>query len=67
MSNRLYDFLKFIAMIVLPALGTLTFAIFQIWNIPYCEQIIGTISAIDVFLGTILGISSIKYNKKGGE
>lgn len=65
MSNKVYDVLKFIAMILLPALGTLYFTLAQIWGLPYAEQIVGTISAIDVFLGAILGISSSKYNKKG--
>lgn len=61
MSNRLYDILKFVAQIVLPALGTLYFALSSIWGLPYGEQIVGTITAIDVFLGAILGISSAKY------
>lgn len=64
MPNKVYDILKFIAQIVLPALGTLYFAIASIWNLPYGEEIVGTITAIDTFLGTILGISSLNYNKK---
>ena len=67
MSNKAYDVLKFIAQIVLPALGTLYFALSQIWGLPYGEQIVGTITAIDTFLGALLGISSAQYNKKGGE
>ena len=66
MSNKTYDRCKFIAQIVLPAIGTLYFALSQIWGLPYGEQIVGTIVAIDTFLGTILGISSINYYK-GGE
>lgn len=64
MPNKVYDILKFIAQIVLPALGTLYFAIASIWNLPYGEEIVGTITAIDTFLGTILGISSLNYSKK---
>jgi len=67
MSSKTYDRWKFIAQIVLPALGTLYFALSQIWGLPYGEQIVGTITAIDAFLGAILGISSIAYNKKGDE
>lgn len=68
MSNKVYDVLKFIAMVVLPALGTLYFALSSIWGLPYGEQIVGTITAIDTFLGALLGISSATYNKsKGGE
>lgn len=62
-SCKVYDVLKFIAQIVLPALGTLYFALASIWGLPYGEQIVGTITAIDAFLGTILGISSSQYNK----
>ena len=64
MSNKVYDILKWIAMYLLPGLGTLYFALASIWGLPYGEQIVGTITAIDTFLGVILGISSIKYNKE---
>ena len=67
MSNSLYDKLKFIAQIVLPALGTLYFSLAGIWGFTYGEQIIGTISAIDVFLGAILKISTIGYEKELNE
>ena len=61
MSNRTYDHLKFIAQIVLPALGTLYFALAGIWGLPYGEQIVGTITAVDAFLGAVLKISSDRY------
>ena len=64
MSNKTYDVLKWIASVVLPALGTLYFALAGIWGLPYGEQIVGTITAADTFLGVLLGISSIQYNKK---
>ena len=64
MSNKTYDVLKFTAQIVLPALATLYFALSQIWGLPYGEEIVGTITAIDAFLGAILGISSVSYAKK---
>ena len=67
MSNKTYDVLKWIAMIVLPALGTLYFALAGIWNFPYGEEIVGTITALDAFLGAILGISSATYNKQQGD
>ena len=67
MSNKVYDALKFIAQIVLPALGTLYFALAGIWSWPYGEQIIGTISAVDVFLGAVLKISTIQYSKAVNE
>lgn len=64
MSNKTYDVLKYIAQIVLPAVGTLYAALSGIWGFPYGEQIVGSILAVDTFLGAILGISSAKYNKK---
>ena len=64
MSNKVYDALKWIAMYLLPALGTLYFALAGIWGLPYGEQIVGTITAIDTFLGVILGISTVHYNKR---
>lgn len=63
MSNKIYDILKWIAQILLPALGTLYFALAGIWNFPYAEAVVGTITAVDTFLGVILGISTINYNK----
>ena len=64
MSNKVYDVLKWIAMYLLPALGTLYFALSGIWGLPYGEQIVGTITAVDTFLGVILGISTVQYNKR---
>ena len=63
LSNEVYDILKFIAQIVLPAAGTLYFALAGIWGWPYGEQIVGTITAVDAFLGALLGISTAAYNK----
>lgn len=64
MNNKTYDILKYIAQIGLPALGALYFALSQIWGLPYGEEIVGTITALDCFLGAILGISTAVYNKK---
>ena len=63
MKNKTYDILKFIAQIVLPSLGTLYFALSQIWMLPYGEEIVGTIVAVDTFLGALLGISSANYKE----
>ena len=67
MSNKVYDVLKYIAMVVLPAIATLYFALAGIWGFPYGEEIVGTITAVDTFLGVLLGISSAKYNKAKAE
>ena len=63
LSNTTYDFLKWIAMYALPALGTLYFALAGIWGFPYGEQIVGTVTAVDTFLGVLLGISTNTYKK----
>lgn len=63
LSNKVYDILKWIALYLLPALGTLYFALSGIWGLPYGEQVVGTITAADTFLGVLLGISSATYNK----
>lgn len=63
MSNNTYDKLKWIAQILLPALGTLYFALSKVWGLPYATEIVGTITAIDAFLGAVLGISTAQYNK----
>lgn len=63
LDNKVYDILKYIAQIALPALGTLYFALAGIWGFPYGEQVVGTIAAITTFLGVLLGISTYNYNK----
>lgn len=64
-SNKTYDRLKWIAQYFLPALGTLWIAVAKIWGLPYGAEIGGTIAAIDLFLGTVLGISSNNYKGDG--
>ena len=64
MNDKLYDILKYVAQIALPALGAFYFAISQIWGLPYGEQIVGTIAAVDTLLGVLLGISTYNYNKE---
>lgn len=67
LENRVYDILKWVALIALPALSTLISVVLPLWNV--CDEgtvtaIVGTISAISTFLGSLLGVSSINYNKK---
>lgn len=61
LSNSSYDKLKFCAQVILPALGTLYFALSGIWGFPYGEQIVGTLTAVDTFLGVILKAASDRY------
>lgn len=67
LSNKAYDILKFTCTIFLPALASLYFGLSQIWGFPYGEEIVGTISCIDVFIGALIGISSANYYKDLGE
>ena len=62
-SNQTYDILKWVAQYLLPAAGTLYFALSGIWGLPYGEEIVGTITAVDTFLGVLLGVSSAQYKK----
>ncbi len=64
MSNKTYDILKWIAQILLPAMGALYFGLAKIWGFPYGTEIVGTIALIDTFLGALLGISSDAYYKE---
>ena len=63
MSNKLYDCLKWIALIVLPALAVFYGDLANIWGLPFGEQIPATITSIDLFLGVVLGISTATYKK----
>ena len=61
--SKVYDVLKWICMIVLPAIATLWFTLGKVWGFPYLGEIEATIVAIDTFLGAILGVSAIQYNR----
>ena len=63
MSNKIYDALKWVAMVVIPAVATLYLALAGIWGWPYGEQVVGTLTAINTFLGVVLGVSSAQYKK----
>lgn len=63
-SDKVYNILKAIAMYILPALGTLYFALAGIWGFPYGEQIVGTITAVDAFLGVLIKVLQVQYQKR---
>lgn len=63
LSNKLYSQVKFLAQILLPAVGTLYFTLSGIWGLPAAEQVVGTIVAVDAFLGVLLTISTSSYNQ----
>lgn len=64
MCDKTYNVLKWMAQLLLPAMGTLYFALASIWRLPYGEQVVGTITAVDTFLGVILGITTAQYKQK---
>lgn len=64
LPDKVYDILKWICLIVLPACGTLYFALSGIWGFPYGEQIVGTLTAIDTFLGALIGVSAKTISKE---
>lgn len=63
LSNRLYDILKGVAQIWLPAAGTAYLGLAQIWNLPSADQVIQSVVVVDTFLGVVLGLSTSKYNQ----
>ena len=63
MTNKTYDVAKYIAMIGLPALITLYASIAAVWGLPWTEEVVVTMAAVNTFLGTLLGLSTHKYNK----
>ncbi len=62
LNNRVYNVLKFVAQILLPATGALYFTLAQIWGLPEAEKVLGTIASVDTFLGVVLGLSTRAYN-----
>ena len=66
MKNKTYDILKWVAMIVLPALSALWLGLSNLWGFPYGEEIAGTITLVDTFLGAVLMVSTSQYNKRVG-
>lgn len=63
LSNKVYDGLKYVAIIGMPAAATLYAAVAKIWNLPYVEEIPATITAVQTCLGALLMISTAEYNK----
>ena len=67
LPNRLFDVLKWVAILFLPALAILIRSIFAIWQLPFGAELSDTIIALQVFLGAILGVSTLNYNKENAD
>ena len=63
LSNKAYDILKWVCIIVLPAIATLYMGLAKIWDLPFATEVPQTITVVDAFLGALLGVSTINYNK----
>ncbi len=66
LNNKVYDVLKWLCLIALPASGVLYAALAGLWGWPYTTEVVGTLAAIETFLGALLGVSTAQYNKDGG-
>ncbi len=64
MSNKVYDWLKWIAQVLLPALGTLYAALGAALGWGNVDVVVSVIMAVDAFLGALLGLSTARYNKE---
>jgi hypothetical protein len=64
LSNKIFDILKWCSILLIPALASLYKGLAVIWQLPYADEIPQTLIVLDTFLGAILGISTIDYNKK---
>ena len=65
LPDKLYDWLKWICLIALPALAVLYFTLAKIWGLPYGAEITATINAVALFIGTLIGVSQLSINKEG--
>ena len=64
LPDKVYDTLRYVSNYVLPGLGTLYFALAQIWGFPYGQQVVGSITAVVTFLNVLLGASTVTYNQQ---
>ncbi len=63
LSNNVYNILKWIVAIVLPAVGACYWGLAVLWGWDNAAQVVGTIALITTFLGAVIGVSTASYNK----
>lgn len=64
LNDKVYEVLKWLLVIVLPAIGTLYTGLAELWGFPLAAEVAATLDYVGTFLGIVLGISSINYKKK---
>ena len=67
LNNKTYDFFKWLVTIALPAFGSFYFALSKMWELPYVENVVGTVTITSIFFGALIGISSSNYKKENPE
>lgn len=67
MSNKVYDVLKWVALVALDAVGVFYNTIAEIWSLPYGGEVLATCAALSLLIGALIGITSATYNRSRGE
>lgn len=62
--DKVYDILKWVAMLLLPAVTALYYSLAQTWGWPDADKIVASLAAVNTFIGIILGVSTIQFNNK---
>ena len=67
MSNKIYDILKWVALVMLDAVGLFYQTLAEIWSLPYGDNVLKTCVALSVLIGTLIGVSGTQYNRTDNE
>lgn len=65
-NDKVYDFLKWICIVVLPALAAAYGALANVWGLSFSAEIVTTLNILATFLGALIAISNVEYKKDGG-
>lgn len=63
LNDKVYDYLKWFVLVFLPAVSALYFSLAGWWGLPRAEEVVGTLAVVATFLGSLIGVSTIKYNR----
>lgn len=67
MPNKVYDVLKWVALVALDAAGIFYKTIATVWALPLGDEVLATCAAVSVLIGALIGISGVNYTKYGGD